>query len=150
MNFKLHKKHKGYTKARWKQGGLIWSSEEEFEEIYQRYFESTHCELCNKPYKNSKDRNMDHIHLIDNKFGWFRNIVCTSCNKLRSDNKIRSDNASGYIGIGKYITKNCKQGFIWNFRVTVNGKQKTIKSSIDFDKLVIFAEKWKIDNKYYT
>ena len=150
MNSNLHKHHKAKTKFSWKNNGLLWTSEEEFEEIYLRLITSIHCELCNKPYKSNRDRQMDHIHLIDNKFGWFRNIVCTSCNKLRSDNKIRSDNASGYIGIGKYITKNCKQGFIWNFRVTVNGKQKTIKSSIDFDKLVIFADKWKIDNKYNT
>ena len=32
----------------------------------------------------------------------------------------------------------------------VNGKQITIKSSVDLDYLKKFADKWKIDNKYNT
>ena len=150
MNSKLHKYHKSNTKNQWKQKGLFWTSKEEFEEIYQRYFESTHCELCNKPYKNSKDRNMDHIHLIDNKFGWFRNVVCIRCNVKKFDNKMLSTNTSGYKGISKHIDNHCKQGFLWQFQAMVEGNSKTIKSSIDLDKLVKFADKWKIDNKYYT
>ena len=149
MNSKLHKYHKARTKCDWKRHGLIWTSEEEFEEIYQRVIDSIRCELCEKPYKNSRYRHMDHAHLID-KFGWFRNVVCSSCNLLRSDKKIRSDNTSGYIGISKRIDNHCKQGFNWVFHAEVNGKTKAIKTSIDFDKLVKFANQWKIENKYNT
>ena len=150
MNSNLHRYHKKDTKCSWRRQGLILTSKEEFEEIYQRYILSTNCELCNKQYKSTKDRHMDHIHFIDNKWGWFRNVVCTSCNGLRSDNKIKKHNTSGYVGITKHLDKKCKQGFIWNFEATVNGKKKQIKSSIDLDYLKEFADKWKIDNKYNT
>ena len=150
MNSNYYKYHKTHTKGVWKRHGLLWSSEEEFEEIYQRVIDSSHCELCEKPYKSTRDRQMDHKHCIDDKWGWFRNVICHSCNLLRSDKKIFANNTSGYIGISKHFAKDCKQGFIWNFQAVVNGKRKTIKSSIDFDKLVIFADKWKIDNKYNT
>tara|TARA_R110000824_G_scaffold375862_1_gene566838 strand:+ start:61 stop:513 length:453 start_codon:yes stop_codon:yes gene_type:complete len=150
MNLKLPKGHKGYTKGHWKDYGLIWTSKEEFEEIYQRVIDSSHCELCEKPYKSNFDRQMDHKHCIDDKWGWFRNVICNSCNQRRSDKKIASDNTSGYIGICKHITKKCKQGFIWQFEAMVEGKQKKIKTSADFDKLVKFANQWKIENKYNT
>ena len=149
MNSNLPKYHKARTKSHWKLRGLLWTSEEEFEEIYQRYFESTHCELCNKPYKSNFDRHMDHAHFID-KFGWFRNVVCNRCNGLRSDKKIPSHNTSGYKGISKNSQKDCKQGFLWVFQVHIDTKTITIKSSTDLDKLIKFADKWKIDNNYNT
>jgi len=150
MNSKLYKKHKRYTKARWKHTGLIWTSQEEFEEIYERVITSTNCELCNKPYKSKYDRHMDHIHYIDNKFGWFRNVVCCSCNMLRADNKQYKNNTSGYSGISKKISKRFRQGFKWEFNIYINGKQKTIKTSVNFKYLKKFADQWKIDNNYNT
>ena len=150
MNSNLPKGHKSDTKYNWKKIGLVWTSEEEFEEIYLRVISSTNCELCKKPYKSNKGRQMDHAHYIDNKWGWFRNVVCSSCNQLRSDNKIRSDNISGYIGIYKQNEKKCKQGFRWVFRAMVGGKYKVTKKSVDLEYLKKFAEKWKIDNDYYT
>ena len=111
MNSKLNIHHKKYTKGHWRANGLIINSKEEFEEIYLRVINSTHCELCNKPYKSNKDRHMDHIHYIDNKWGWFRNVICTSCNKLRSDNKLQSNNKSGYAGIAKITDSNNKHLF---------------------------------------
>ena len=149
MNSKLHKSHKRFTKFSWKNRGLLWTSEEEFEEIYSRVIDSIRCELCNKPYKSNQNREMDHAHFIDNKWGWFRNVVCTRCNTKKSDRKQRN-NTSGYIGICKQIDKTCKQGFMWQFEAMVEGKQKNIKTSVDFNKLVKFADKWKIDNNYNT
>ena len=150
MNSNLHKRHKSWTKDRWKKYGLLWTSKEEFEEIYQRVISSTQCELCGKPYKSNQDREMDHVHYIDDHWGWFRNVLCTSCNGLRFDKKIPSHNTSGYIGISKHYGKTYKQGFIWDFRAKVEGKQKTIKKLVDFDKLVKFADQWKLDNNYNT
>jgi len=149
MNLKKDHK-KNLTKANWKHRGLLWTSQEEFEEIYERVITSYNCELCNKPYKSNQDRHMDHAHYIDNKFGWFRNVVCRSCNFLRSDNKINSKNTSGYPGISKRNIKACKQGFNWEFQVYINGKRKTIKTSIDLEYLKKFADQWKIDNNYHT
>ena len=41
-----------------------------------------------------------------------------------------------------------KQGFIWKFKVSIDGKLKFIKASKDKEFLIDFANKWKIDNNY--
>ncbi len=68
----------------------------------------------------------------------------------KSDVKMKSDNTSGYPGISKNKDKKFKQGFRWRFQAMINGKLKTIKTSVDYDKLVEFAKQWKIDNNYHT
>tara|TARA_R110002153_G_scaffold234453_1_gene387854 strand:- start:16 stop:453 length:438 start_codon:yes stop_codon:yes gene_type:complete len=142
----LHKYHKTYSRAKWLNRGLIITSKEEFEEIYDRYINSTHCEKCGNEYKNTRDKHMDHAHEFDDKWGHFRNVLCRSCNTKRC--KIRSTNTSGYPGIHKHLSKSCAQGYIWEFRVNINGKMKFIKSSIDKEELIKFAIQWKIDNNY--
>ena len=142
LPFELKPYHKIRTKATWNFRGLLMDN---FEEIYQKYIHATNCDLCGKEFTKSIDRQMDHDH----KTGEFRNIVCCRCNLLKSDRK-QSNNTSGYIGITKHIKLDCKQGFYWRFEVKVNNKHKTIKKSVDFDKLVKFADQWKIDNKYNT
>jgi len=143
--FILNKHHKSLTKSSWKNKGLIFN-DNEFEAIYEKYITSSKCELCSKTFKKSVDRHMEHEH----KNGKFRNIVCNKCNQLKSDNKKYSSNTSGYAGIAKHIDKNCKQGFIWEFSVHINGKIRTIKSSINKDFLIEFADNWKLENNYHT
>ena len=145
QHFKLYKYHKSFTLKNWKYIGLI-ESDEFIQALYQRIIVATNCEICNKEFKSSKDRQMEHDHLT----GRFRNIVCSSCNCLKSDVKMRSHNTSGYKGICKQNDTSCKQGFHWRFKAYVNGKKKTIKSSVDFYELVAFAEAWKIENNYHT
>tara|TARA_R110002073_G_scaffold82759_3_gene197557 strand:+ start:91 stop:540 length:450 start_codon:yes stop_codon:yes gene_type:complete len=149
MNLNLHKYHNPRTKNQWKQRGLLWTSQEEFEEIYQRYINSTQCELCGKYYISNYDRQMDHKHCIHNKWGWFRNVVCGKCNCMKYDRN-QTNNTSGCINILKDYDKKCKQGFFWRFKVTINGKSKSIKTSINKEWLIDFATQWKIDNKYHT
>ena len=132
--------------AKWRNRGLILTSKEEGDEILNRYINSTHCEKCGNKYKSTKDRNMDHSHDIFDKYGYFRNILCRSCNNKRC--KIHKNNTSGYLGISKCFCKNRKQGFYWRFDVIINGKRKGIKSSVDFNYLKNFAIKWKIENEY--
>ena len=99
----------------WKFRGLIG----DYDAIYDRYINSTHCELCNQPYKNSKDKCMDHCHITKE----FRNICCNSCNT----NMPKQDKEIAY---DKYITK---YGNSWRFRKTFKGKtyRKVKKSRID-------------------
>lgn len=145
LPFELYKYHKTYMKNSWKQKGMKFT-EEDFEYIYNQYIRATNCDLCNKEFKNTKDRHLDHNH----ETGDIRNIVCQSCNHRKEDNKIRSDNTSGYKNICKYKDNGCKQGFIWEFQVYKDGRQKKIKQSVDIDKLVAFRDKWLLDNPYYT
>ena len=138
--------HKSRTRGRWRDNGLIITSEEEFDEIYNRYMNSTHCEKCGNEYKSTRDRHMDHTHTIHDKYGYFRNILCHSCNLKRD--RFQKNNTSGYPGIYKQLNKKCTQGYYWEFRVSINSKQITIKSSIDKEELIKFAIKWKLDNNY--
>ena len=143
--FGLHKYHKIMTKYRWKKQGLI-CNDNEFEAIYEKYITSRKCDICNKTFKNTRDRQMEHNHAN----GEFRNIVCNKCNCLKSDKKIPSNNTSGYTGISKCTNKECKVGFNWHFRVNINGKRRTIKTSTDLDFLIKYADKWKLENNYNT
>ena len=145
LPFKLYYRHKPKTLRNWKYKGLI-ESDEQIEFIYTDYIYATNCDLCGEFYKSKRDRQMEHSH----ETGEFRNICCQSCNQRKSDVKIRDDNASGYRGISKHKSKKCKQGFRWEFKAQINGKKKSIKSSVDYDKLVKFAIQWKIDNNYNT
>jgi hypothetical protein len=142
LPFELSKNHKYTSKYIWKKSGLVMTN---FEEIYNRYIVATNCELCNKEFPNTRDRCMDHNH----ETGEFRNIVCNRCNILKDD-RFNKNNTSGYKGISKEIDNHCNQGFIWVFRASVDGKRKKIKTSIDYNKLVAFADKWKLDNNYHT
>ena len=146
LPFKLRKYHKKDTLRSWKKKGLVHDNPEA---LYDEYIYLTNCDLCGIPYKNSKDRHMEHEHL-DGKYGPFRNFTCNSCNVRKSDVKMKSNNSSGYPGISKIKSKTCKQGFRWQFRAMIDGKQKQIKYGTDFDKLVKFAEQWKKDNNYHT
>ncbi len=55
-----------------KKRGLLLS---DFERTWEKYINTTHCELCNISLKKVK-KNMDHCH----KSGYMRFIVCHRCN----------------------------------------------------------------------
>jgi hypothetical protein len=137
LPFELSKRHKTSTKSNWKKNGLI-CTDEEFEEIYQQYIYSSHCELCKKKYQTSRHRCMEHCH----ETGKFRNICCMSCNQRKRDRKTNSNNTSGYQYIIKQKDTTCKQGFTWVFQVTINGKGETKKTSVDLEKVIQFRDKW--------
>jgi hypothetical protein len=67
----------------WKTNGLILESNEAYNELYEKYLLSTHCEQCHVPLitgnisKNKKT--LDHNH----KTGAFRNVICHKCNVKR-------------------------------------------------------------------
>ena len=142
LPFELYKNHKSHTKYSWKDRGLIT---DEFEEIYKQYIYSTNCELCGNKYKSRNDRCMEHNH----ETGEFRNICCNSCNHLKSDKKMQSNNKSGHKYICKQKSLTCKEGFLWRFAVHIDGKCKTIKTSIDLDKLIKFRDQWLEKNNYH-
>jgi hypothetical protein len=63
------------TISSWKRIGLI----DDYDLVYERYFNSTNCECCGNEYLNSRDKHMDHCHNT----GKFRNVLCRNCNQLR-------------------------------------------------------------------
>lgn len=62
--------------ANWKQYGIIC---DEWEVIYRIYMDTTNCDFCQEPFKNSKDRCLDHDHSITDSFN-IRGILCRQCN----------------------------------------------------------------------
>jgi hypothetical protein len=74
---KTPKGKKVHTISGWKRRGMIC---DDYDKVYERYFNSTNCECCGKEYNlNQMDKHMDHCHNT----GKFRNILCRNCNQLR-------------------------------------------------------------------
>ena len=140
LPFPLKPYHKTNTKCDWKKRGLVFVNDLAFSIVYKRSIHATQCELCEKVFTKSRDRQMDHCHDT----GKFRNIVCQRCNGRKADKKLQSNNQSGYKGICWNKGNNA-----WQFQAKVNGKLKHIKQMKDLDKLIEFAEKWKVENNYY-
>ena len=83
--YKIHNQKPEVKKARkineWKRRGLI---SENYDEIYDKWFNATNCEICNVNFEMSslttrKTKCMDHCHTT----GQFRNIICHPCNTKR-------------------------------------------------------------------
>jgi hypothetical protein len=148
LPFKLSRRHKTNTKWSWKNINKMIFTDEEFEIIYNEYIYAKNCDLCNKKFINTKDRQLDHNHNT----GEIRNIVCCKCNLRKKDNKINSRNTTGYTGIYKKKNKNKnKEDYIYySFYATINSKRKHIKSMKNYEMLVKFADEWKKENNYYT
>ena len=59
-----------------------------------------------------------------------------------SENNQNKINNNEDIYIHKQINKKCKQGFTWVFLITIDGKKKNIKSSIDKEFIIKFKNEW--------
>ena len=68
---------KSQTIRKWKSRGLIY---DDYDELYEIYIKTMNCQHCNKEFKNSSDRCLDHDHDT----GMFRKIVCRGCNNCDS------------------------------------------------------------------
>ncbi len=60
----------------WKQKGIICV---DYDLMYEKYINTGNCEYCDKEFKNSLDRHLDHDHSITDKPN-VRGILCRSCN----------------------------------------------------------------------
>ena len=69
--------NKTQTIYQWKSRGVIY---EDYDELYYTYIRTLNCSYCNKEFKNSFDRCLDHDHIT----GLFRAIVCRGCNSCDS------------------------------------------------------------------
>ncbi len=63
-------------KSTWKRRGIVFDN---FEYWYDAYVRETDCWFCEKEFKNSKDRHLDHDHRITDRQN-VRAILCRSCN----------------------------------------------------------------------
>tara|TARA_R110000796_G_scaffold90606_2_gene194492 strand:+ start:60 stop:470 length:411 start_codon:yes stop_codon:yes gene_type:complete len=126
----------------WKTRGVIFNND--FEEWYLRYINSKECEKCNEPYKNSKDKCMDHNH----KTGEPRNILCDTCNKW-TDRTIHKNNNSGELYIYKINNNKLKQLYYYSLEIKRNKNILIRKSSIYLEKLIKIRDTFILENPQY-
>lgn len=98
----------------WKTLGL----KGDYEAIYQRYMNTTNCDLCNVELKQGQKGGNRKCMEHDHNTGQFRNIVCHACNLKKTDKKKRSDNTSRYNHI-----QYCKRKNLWVYDRKFNGKR---------------------------
>jgi hypothetical protein len=63
--------------SEWKSKHKLKETPERLWLIFARWWYSQRCELCNLPYKNDRDKCMEHHH----QSGHFRCICCQNCNQ---------------------------------------------------------------------
>jgi len=76
---KTEEGHKSQKIGHWKYQGMILQKNQDWESIYYYVVSLDNCEECNKYFKNTRDRHLDHDHQT----GFIRNVVCCSCNQKR-------------------------------------------------------------------
>ena len=96
---RYRQKHKERAKktndmCNWKRSGIIF--EDQFENIYEEYEKQTNCECCWKPFKDNKEKQLDHDHNNTTSYN-VRGIVCNSCNQRREDRKWTSNTGERHI-----------------------------------------------------
>jgi hypothetical protein len=123
----------------WKSRGVIFKNIEDKEYWSNRYYNSINCELCDKPYKSTKDRHLEHSHIT----GEPRNICCLSCNAKKYDRKNHNKFSKNIYYDHKanifVFSKNMKDIRITRKNINLN-KLKWIKLSIlIFNKKLLFT-----------
>lgn len=61
------------TISRWKSRGILHA---DYDILFKTYYNTNKCDACQKVFKSTKDRHLDHCH----ESGSFRHILCMDCN----------------------------------------------------------------------
>ena len=144
LPFELPKYYKRTMKNLWRtQRGLL-CTDEEFEEIYDKYIHCSQCELCGFVFEKSRKRHMDHCH----KTGKFRNVVCVKCNGRKIDNK--SYGSVDERNITKSFNKRSNK-YVYTFKLVRDDKLIVYKTSIHLEKVIKFKDEWfKANPEYFS
>ena len=145
LPFKLSKKHKGNTKWQWKNRGMLFT-EEGFEEWYNKYIYTTHCELCNFKFLKSNQRNLDHNH----NNGIVRNIVCSKCNNRKNDKVFNNKSNLRHIYPIKLRSGNDSYKFEIKIREGNNRKTIVAKYNKNLEELINYRNNWYKENNYFS
>ena len=127
---------KSDTIFKWKSRGLIYN---DYDELYEIYIKTTNCWYCQKEFKNSSDRCMDHDHST----GLFRKIVCRACNNCDSyikypngyegkayHKQYRTDHKEKIIQYHKKYYEECKEQLKQKRNQYYKDNKETIKQKI--------------------
>tara|TARA_R110002126_G_scaffold222946_4_gene368028 strand:+ start:520 stop:969 length:450 start_codon:yes stop_codon:yes gene_type:complete len=122
---RLHHDRRLITK--WKARGLLLREGETYENIYKKVYSSRNCDLCDLIFDTSNRPEMDHDHNT----GYFRKVLCRSCNAsyLIGKKKSYKNNKTGH----KHIGYREKRGY-YTVSKSINGKRifnREFKSKTD-------------------
>ena len=125
--------HKYNTIANWKRRGIVLRENETYDMLYEKWHTTTNCEKCKVELcfgTGSKGRCLDHCHDT----GYFRNILCHSCNIQRQ--VIPKNNISGIPNIRKRILGNYID---YQYEKTINRERhlkyfKTLEEAKEYKK----------------
>ena len=112
--------------SKWKYRGLILREGESYQQIYDKVYSATNCELCNHSFDENNKPEMDHCH----ETGYFRKVLCRSCNSQYK--QLPSGKYKNNKSRHKYIAKR-KNGY-YSVAKRVNNKivgHREFKSKID-------------------
>ena len=114
---------KRYRIKNWRKKGII---SDDWELVYDRYLQTTHCDFCKCELNTSDDitrKCLDHDHSIKDRDN-VRGILCNSCNVkdvFNPNETVRKDNKSGFRNIS-FQTREKR----WMFNKRINKKDFTI------------------------
>ena len=113
--------------SKWKYRGLLLREGETYQEIHDKVYSATNCELCNLSFDENNTPEMDHCHVTR----YFRKVLCRSCNSkyLQLPRDKYKSNKSGH----KLISKRKNRPY-YGVAKRVNGKtlgSREFKSKID-------------------
>mgnify|MGYP003657260972 CR=1 FL=1 len=118
LPFELYKRHKFYSLKTWRKRGVIFMGLED--QIYDIYIHSSECDRCKKKFKDSRDRKLDHDHLITDDFN-VRGILCQNCNTINRQVVLSN---TGELYISKIRIK--RDG-----KKVLDTKRKTLEEAIE-------------------
>lgn len=74
---KTYQGKKSHKKSEWVRKSGLKETDKRLDYIFDRWYFSLQCELCEIEYKNDRDKSMDHHHAS----GHFRCVCCNKCNQ---------------------------------------------------------------------
>ena len=126
-------RHRSLMKAKWKYRGLICREGETYDDIYDKVFSATNCELCNLSFETRENiRRMDHDHNT----GYFRKVLCNKCNVI-FDAKLSERNKTGHKWISPRINKQRPEKIFVSFQYQRKGFKR--KTSLSLTKLIALS-----------
>lgn len=126
LEFKKEKRIKSWIKQ-----GMVDTFNDNYKTIWNRYNDTTHCEICNKSFNNNR-MNMEHNHTT----GFFRGFVCTRCNIRIAQEETPRKNTTGipYLNY-THFKRNNEWLYVYNRTYTFNYVQYKPRDYKKFKKV---------------
>ena len=136
--------HKVYMKAQWKSRGIIFDGM--FDEIYDIYIHCAECDDCKTPFKNSRDRQLDHNHDITDEYN-IRNILCRKCHNNKKKQSWKNNTGEQYI-TKRWFKRDSK--FVYQLQIRRFNKMvlRTIRRTLE-DAIICRDEFIKENPQYF-